>query len=285
MIRDFIYLDIERVRSFLAQTSEGLTSERTIETGHEAGAELTAEGKVPFLARGEGTADYRFLRTLHETKSLHDYIFAELLNQLEDGRLLYLPQDDFAWEPEGFRDGSFVLASGIVKIVDYEAGLETLKNIPKLMRAISRLASFGAKQQEQTQDIKSIEAQLRSLPLTDLGSFIDQLYGGLVRVKVYPYRDPSYVFVGTAEKVLFRYATVALSSLYGSIIDADWQCLLQINRGVPHAADEFAGTGNQVEDSVEVLIDQIGTLTNLTQSIQFPNIAVTPIAIYREIGA
>ncbi len=283
MIRDFIYLDIERVRSFLAQMTQGLTSERTVDSGHEIGGAVAGEGRVPFLVRGEATADYRFSRTQHETKSLHDYIFAELLNQLDDDQLLRLPQADFRWEPEAFHDGDFVLTSGIVKIVDYESGLETLQNLPKLMRSVSKLASFGAKQ-GQNLDVKSVESQLRSLHLSDVGSFIDQFYGGLVRIKVYPYGEPSYVFVGTAEKASFRYSPAALSSLYGSIIDAGWQCLLQVNIGKSHTTEKFGETGSQIEDAVEMLIDQLGMLTNLAQGVQFPSIAMTPIAVYREIG-
>src|SRR5690348_1631063 len=81
LIRDFIYLDIERVRSFVAQAYGGLTSERTIQGEHQMGGQGGGKGKLPFIAEASGTVDYHYLKSHSETKSLHDHIFEELLTK------------------------------------------------------------------------------------------------------------------------------------------------------------------------------------------------------------
>ncbi|MBN1453197.1 MAG: hypothetical protein JW963_19445 [Anaerolineales bacterium] len=284
-IRDFIYLDIERVRSFVAQLSEGLTSARTLGTEHQTGGEVSGEGSIPLLAKASGAADYHFMRSRSETKSLHDHIFEELLDGLrEKGLLTRVPNHDFKWKQSAFSDGMFILVSGIVKIVDYKSGIEALENFPKLMKLLVKIMSQGETTQEQVNEGKKLQSQIRNLPTKDIASFVDQFYSELVRIKVFPYTEKAHVFVGTSDKSLFRYAPAALTGLYGSIVDADWQCLVQVNRGKVHDIGEFAGQTSQVEDAVETIIDQLGMLTNLTQGVQFPSVAVTPIAIFREIA-
>src|SRR5437867_11313737 len=83
LIRDFIYLDIERVRSFVAQTSGGLTSERTQQAQHQVGGEGQVEGGLPFIVKATGSTDYHYERSQSETKSLHDHIFEELYHKLQ----------------------------------------------------------------------------------------------------------------------------------------------------------------------------------------------------------
>lgn len=51
-------MDVERIRSFVAQASGGLTSERSSQSEHQAGGEGQVEGGLPFIARASGTVDY-----------------------------------------------------------------------------------------------------------------------------------------------------------------------------------------------------------------------------------
>ena len=82
-LRDFIYLDVERVRSLVAQNQGGLLSERTHETEHDMGTSAGGEGGVPFLAKVQGEVNYHYLRSQSETRSLHDYLFSEFYSMLE----------------------------------------------------------------------------------------------------------------------------------------------------------------------------------------------------------
>lgn len=285
-ILDFIYLDIERVRSYVAQLSEGLPSERVSESEHHTGGQTEVEGKIPLVGKIGGTGDYHFSKSTSETKSLHDFIFFELLSGLrKKGQIVDVPSDSVEWNESIFHDGDFVLATGIVKIVDYQSGIELLDNLPKLFRLFTRImAASDASNSEAYKETKRVEGELKNLPTKEVASFIRQFYSELVRIKVFPFkRNSSRVFVGTGDKQLFRYSPAALTGLYGQVIDANWRCLLQVNRG-EKITDSFDSKGGQVEDTVEVLIDHLGLISNLTQGIQFPSIAMTPIALYREMS-
>lgn len=113
LIRDFIYLDIERVRSFVAQTSGGLPSERTHQAQHQVGGEGQVEGGLPFIAKATGSTDYHYLRSQSETKSLHDHIFEELYHKLQAEKHItdLSPTDETIWTESFFRDSTFVLVS------------------------------------------------------------------------------------------------------------------------------------------------------------------------------
>ncbi len=50
-IRDFIYLDVERVRSIVAQRAGGLPGERTQQSGHNVGGTVSAEGGIPMITK------------------------------------------------------------------------------------------------------------------------------------------------------------------------------------------------------------------------------------------
>src|SRR6266704_2968160 len=107
----------------------------------------------------------------------------------------------------------------------------------------------------------------------------------LVRIKVFPFQNsPEKLFVGTADRALFRYSPNALVNLYGSVIDARWVSVLQVNKGTFHMPGQMISkTGNEMEDKLEELADILASLSDMTQGVKFPAVAVTPIAIFREI--
>jgi hypothetical protein len=80
-LRDFIYLDVERVRSFIAQLNEGLPSERSQKSEHQGGIKGSAEGSLPFIAKAVGEADYHYLRSHSE---LEVYMTTFLKSSLRD---------------------------------------------------------------------------------------------------------------------------------------------------------------------------------------------------------
>lgn len=285
-IRDFIYLDIERVRSFYAQLSKGLPTERTVEKGAEVGLDASVEGNVLF-AKGKANTDYRYVRSNTETSSLHDYIMEEFIEQLKQNHLLVeLPDEAFQWKQMAFRDGMFVLVKGVIKILDYKYVVSSLDNLPKLMKLVNRIVS--STQTQQTSNMSEIEKQLKGMPISDIAKFIDQNMPDDLRVKVYPRNDtPNQHFLATAEATFFRYNTVSLINMYGHVIDANWICLLQVNRGNQHPLAENAPIqpvdGINIEAALETLADYLTNINKATQGVKFPVIAATPIAIFREI--
>ena len=332
LIRDFIYLDIERVRSFLAQVSGGLTSERTAGSEHQTGAEGQVKGRLPLLAEASGDVNYHYLRSQSETKSLHDHIFEELYSQLETSESLtdlsYINASH--WIENFFKDGRFIKTRGLLKIVDYQSVKVNMEALPKVLETLAKLSSVAGsadnqakgsnqsarqvlskgagsqirnstqtKQQKTSSEgqpsltggfnpeqIKDTQKQLNALPLKEAANLISQLYGDMIRVKIFPFfeSNPERVLIGTADRTFFRYLPNTLTNLYGPVVDAGWVSILQINKGEPYTLGKLvSNSGNKIEDSLEQLADYLSSLGTLTQSVTFPAIAITPIAIYREI--
>lgn len=307
-VRDFIYLDIERVRSFLAQLSGGLTSERTRESQHQTGGQTEAKGGIPLIAEAKGGVDYHYLRSQSETISLHDQIFEEMFSKLESANYLIdmSKATQANWIPGFFHDGMFVVCHSPLKIVDYQTTVSALQGLPSLTTLLGKVTgaqgsnksqkSSGVQQHGRTPgqpgsatsqaNMRQIQAQIQSLPLKPTADLVAQLYKDIVRVKVFPIMGHSdMVFVGTADRSHFRYTPERLISLFGPVIDANWVSLLQVNLGTPRNPGELISqTGNAVEDGLEQLADFLASLNMAPQRIEFPAVAVTPIAIYRDIA-
>jgi hypothetical protein len=304
-VKDFIYLDVERIRSFVAQASGGLPSERRSESQHDIGGKASGKGKVPLLLEGEAEVDYHHFSVRSETKSLHDHLFYEFYAAtLEKGKppnVLRFPDQKCptAWEEGQFSDGAFVIAKGVFRIMDYKFAAASIQSLPKNYETLVKLfatlkRSYGSKpttpqeiaeEQRQQAERQKITDMVKNMPIKDLVNLTEQFYGDVVRVKVFPFEDSQdHLFVGTAHKELFRYTSMELTNWYGPIIDAGWSCVLQINKGVEHAPGEVTGpTGNAFDDKFETVLDIFTGLTAYLQRVRFPAVSVTPLAIYRDV--
>jgi hypothetical protein len=292
--RDFIYLDVERVRSIVAQNAGGLASERKSEAQHTAGGKTSGEGGLPFIAKVGGEADYHYMRSRSETLSLHDYIFSEfvrLLGDADDLIGLNVP-DKGDWVEDNFADGNFMIVPGVIKVMDYQYAMEFMKAAPDLHKITTKLSTPVQTQSSNTRTSSGRVATqntqanpFANQPIKEVATLVDQFYRDLVRVKVFPYpEEPKKVFVGSADKTMFRYSPSALMNMYGPVIDAGWVSVLQVNRGVRHNAGELVSeTGNAMEDILEGFTDYVTQMYNMMQGVKFPSVSVTPIAIYREI--
>lgn len=302
VIRDFIYLDVERVRSFYAQLVGGLPTERSFhsEQGHGHGG--SAELKLPlFGAKIE--ADNRYLRSSMETRSLHDQIMVEFLDQLKENNLLCEFENQLPWQGNTFVDGMFILVRGPIRVIDYNLISSEIDRLTHLARTID---SFEASKKEQTGSSGKrkerrraqkenrinkeggLEQQMNEVPIAQIASFLKHHMLDTMRILVFPLPDAhENHFVATATVSNFRYNTVALQSLYGHTIDANWHCLLQVNKGT--AGDMLVQSNvspteaGGVETALDSVIEGLSTINTMKQGIAFPRVAATPIAIYREI--
>ncbi|MBM3471688.1 MAG: hypothetical protein FJX75_00265 [Armatimonadetes bacterium] len=91
LLRDFLYLDMERVRSFIAQLLEGVPETLHKGSGADVSVEGGIEGSLPFLLKGKAGADYRYFRSQDETRSLHHHAYTLFEKHLaESDRLRFV---------------------------------------------------------------------------------------------------------------------------------------------------------------------------------------------------
>lgn len=287
-LRDFIYLDVERVRSFVAQLKEGLPSESSRTSEHQTATKGSAEGGLPFIAKVTGEVDYHYTRSNSETRSLHDYIFEELFRSLKSENLVFELETNttLLWSESNLKDGNFIQSSGIFKFIDYQHTMRVFQ-MSKAMFEIAKksVKGTGKERQEQVAAIQRQATEFGKLPIKEMSEFINMNYDeNIIRVKLFPYRnDTTRFFIGNAERNSFRYSPVDIRNTYGAVVDAGWSCLLQVNKGTKHEPGSLtSNTGNQLEDAFERMVETTATFSNLTHGVEFPAVAITLLAIYRE---
>jgi hypothetical protein len=118
VLKDFIYLDIDRVRSFVAQLYRGVPEEFEERKGEEKTAKGEAGAKIVGLVNIGIGGDILYQKGATETRSAHHYLY-DLFEQklLESDRLLKIDQDFEIdkWALDTFEDGTPVLVKGRVQ--------------------------------------------------------------------------------------------------------------------------------------------------------------------------
>ncbi|MEA2735600.1 MAG: hypothetical protein QOE14_2051 [Humisphaera sp.] len=260
LLRDYIYLDFPRTRSIAAQLRITSESGATDQPPRES---LLSQIEPALVARGN----------VAQIDSSFDFS---------------------KWTAEGFTDGQFVRATGVVRILDFAWLSAALGGLPAVLKKMSKLEMEALRNSEEGRRMSKTELQRRShenqvaisrveeMKADELGDVVRKLYGDIVRVKVRPSPEqPAAVLVGSAYVEHFYDTPAALSQKYGVEIDAGWTVLGQLN--VPNAAAQATPipTGNRMEDSFEQIALLMNNAFRLANAPAFPAVSFTPIAIYR----
>ena len=262
LLRDYIYLDFPRARSIASQLriAAGGDADTADQPAREA---LLAQLEPALVARGN----------VAQVDAAFDFT---------------------KWTPDGFADGQFVRATGVVRILDFAWLSAALGGLPAVLKKMSKLEMEALRNSEEGRRLSKTELQRRSqenqvaiskveeMKADELGDVVRKLYGDIVRVKIRPSPEqPNAVLVGSAYVEHFYDSPAALSQKYGVEIDAGWTVLGQLN--VPNAAAQAMPipTGNRMEDSFEQIALLMNNAFRLANAPAFPAVSFTPIAIYR----
>ena len=258
-LRDFIHLDFDRVDSLAAQ----LRMERPEAPDRAVREMLVTHLEAALVARG------------NVPQIDHTFDFSK-------------------WTPDGFADGQFVRASGVVRLIDFAWLSAALGGLPAVLKKMSKLEMEALRNSDEGRRMSKSELQRRSqenqvaisrveeMKADELGEVVTRLYGDIVRIKVRPSTEqPAAVLVGSAYARHFYDSPAALSQKYGTEIDAGWTVLGQLNVPNPSAQAMPIPTGNRMEDSFEQIALLMNNAFKLSSAPAFPAISFTPIAIYR----
>jgi hypothetical protein len=264
-LREFIYLDTERVRSLAAQ--------------------LQLEGG----AVGNGRIEHERLLMQIEPALL--------------GRAGAMKLDssfDFAggWTRERFADGQIIQASGAVRLFDFGWLSMALSGLPAVLKKMSKLEMEALRNsdegrrmsksqlQQRSQENQVAIARVEEFKADELGDVCRKLYGQIVRVKIRPNAEhPQCVLVGSASADHFYDSPAALSQKYGIEIDAGWSVLGQLNISREAGAPmQPIPTGNRMEDSFEQIAILMNNAFRMANAPAFPALSFTPVAIYRALA-
>jgi hypothetical protein len=182
--------------------------------------------------------------------------------------------------------------------MDYAWVSKMMTALPKMMRTAQHAENlnlkelrnkgiitqkdFNEKQKQQQQQLNEI----KSLKMDEITDLVSQLYGDVVRVKVLPDNEyPENVFIGSGELTSFHDNAASLVQKYGYEIDADWVTLGQINLSQASEVPASIPTGNLMEDSFEQIALAFNNIIRMVSAAKFPTVSLTPISIYRTVGA
>jgi hypothetical protein len=310
VLRDFLYIDIARVRSFLAQMSEGvpeqLVSAISSSHGRQGGLRLPP---ISFELTGGDQ------QRIEETRSLNDILFvlfeeaAESLGWLTD-------ITDIASAPTSWTSGelqrllppsTIIRVTGGTRLIDATHVRTTLERVLSVMQTVMSFASpQGATARpsgSQRGQARARSNQSQQLPggvtvaqVKAIGSLFEALMPAGVSVKVMPCGagNPSFALSGTLlERAEYlEPERAALFSRYG-VTASDWTVVGVITRSAETAVPDLDNMPSMTDASgsldraaferfAEVLLsylEQVG----MTEAPRASEIGITPLAVYRVV--
>jgi hypothetical protein len=292
-IRDFIYLDWERVRSYSAQLFGGVPESRTESASHSGGAEGSANVGVPLLGKAELAGNYTLTRSHEETRSLHHWAYLQLEELLTDEGLLLEVDAIFAnerWEPDVFTDGQFVSATGPIQLIDYLWIASTLNDFDSFVKMISQFQLIGdlttEERTERQREHQKMSKDVKALRTSDMAEVIQRLYHDSIQIRIAPSRTrPQRSLIGVAMRDAFYDTAMGLARKYGRHIDAGWRVVCQVNVPSHGSPPVTIPSGNTMDDSLEKVAAQLTEMAQVSSSVAFPAFSMTPLAVYRTISS
>lgn len=281
VFRDFIYMDINRVQSIIAQLQQGLLNE-VLEgkTNQTSGKMQMATNLLAMLlpVSVSGSAEHSRGSSLNESRVLHDYAYEVARLSLDEGGLL-LERNDLDWDE--VPETGFVLVRGAAQILDYE----TFRRIAENINVLDDFFNSEDNQNQKKKRHKENEQFQSSSVL------FETFFRNSVRVSVV--NEQGCSFIGSLDRNHLREDVQGLIYKHGSKPKGEWTMLAEINR-IPlsheNAEQNFGDALEQLnegEASPSDMIDQLVSTFNgfqeLMASVSYPDIAVSPVAVYREI--
>ncbi len=299
-IREFIYMDFERLKSIISQIEEGLiiSSQHSKSISQEDSASVG--GSLFNFLKAEGGSAYVWQEEELNTQYLHDNIYTKVEDALISNNVLTRIPEDFLKESieinevrNKLSETSFILIRGKIFINDFNRMRMILENYNEIgdFLANCSTSSLPPDTPKKLKDQKISEMK-KSMTLDNkyvkgLIRFIDVFYKDRLIVKSLPFNSlPDLRFAGNLTKLSLREDISNIIYKYGTAPTTDWTIFAQLSF-IPEEKREAITpviNGNPIDLAFQKIFDSIRNVELDAQSVLYPEIAITPIAIYRQIG-
>ncbi|PRX16934.1 hypothetical protein BX659_1595 [Orenia metallireducens] len=293
-IRDFIYLDIERLKSIIAQVEEGLATTSSKENRNSQQGSASVEGGIFSFLKGIGGVNFLWENKNTETKSLHDNIYNKVENALIENELLikiseYIKEEDL--EKDTFRDllldNSFILATGKININDFTQMRMVLEKFNDIGDFIAKCTVADLPHNQRQKQLKKVRSNLKMDKWMQEGFklFFDTFYKDRIVIKLNPFENyPDFRLVGNLNKEFLRDDISSIIYKYGTAPVSEWTIFGQIASIPPENRENIVSNvgGSDIEVALQQMFDVFREVEMMAQSVVYPEISITPIAIYRE---
>jgi len=300
LARDFIYLDVERVRSIYAQVEKGVIQSTADEKASEQRATGAISGGVPLLAKGEAEGSLVWSKRSTETRTLHDHMYNLVEARLKDcGLMVDLAAGALGpeWDRAAFASAtsptSFVRCKGHVRLNDFRQMVSLIREMHDLAEAIVSFQLLGhaeGRSKHAIQQMRNEALAKMAMPdkkfLVDLARVLETLYGESVVLKVLPEGcrgDCGFVLPLT--KLYIRDPVEDLALKFGPTPENPWTVVGQIANappgGSPSTGPAMPESPHDLDRAVETMFDAFRELMSVG-TVRYPYISMTPLAVYRE---
>lgn len=285
-IRDFMYLDVQRLRSFASQVlPHGIptASAKTETKSAEAGAE--ARGRIPLLIEGGANTKGVLSATSTVNAEVHHGLVEQVISGLREKNYLW-PEADAAAAP----DGSFVVIAGRIQIVDPDALRSVVARIPSIEHAVAVATDTGSSAPSRSRADKRAGRNVRHAGSSGFtkqkadafGEILEFMTPGTVRMRFL--RGSTTVATAVVERDKFVEDLDRLIRRHGYLTGSEWTALCQVNH--PADAGLYQPGGDNLMDVLEgSVLNPMRTISELSGTSAGADLTVTPLAVYREIVA
>jgi hypothetical protein len=318
ILRDFLYVDIARVRSFLAQMAEGVPEQlvSAVSSGRQRQGGLQLP-PISFQATGSNN------RQMEETRSLNDSLFmlfeeaAESLGWLRD--ISEEAADMDAWASgrlhQSLPASSIIRITSSTRLVDATHFRTTLERVVWIMQAVGDVSGTatqaatrgsggrpGSGAQRQGHQQRRAAARQDELPggvsakqVNAIGSLVESLMPAGLSINIMPLGEANSRFA-LSGTLLDRaeYLEPERAALFGryGVAPSEWTTVALVTRSTENAArpdlDNLGeitnADGSLNRDAFEAMASGLLTYleqVGMTEAPQAPGIGVTPLGIYR----
>ncbi|WP_298788902.1 hypothetical protein [uncultured Marinococcus sp.] len=251
-----------------------------------------------FPISGEANYNRTTTSNLQNTKSLHDYAFEQMRLGLEENNLMNDVTNSKHFSSET-SNKNFVKISGGIEIFDYETLAQNLSNFGQLDRIINN------KSKDETSDFDygSFESMMdlfngnQSQPdeFEQFSNLVSTLYSNLTTIEMT--NSKNLTFSGTINKEYLRETIRNIIYKYGSNLEGKWEMVCQITKiptkestSVTEKMNDFGKNiknpdleaEKTLADFMNRIVSEFNQIQEAFASVNFPKIAVDPIAIYKE---
>ena len=277
-IREYIYLDIDRIKSIFSQMEEGLLIEKTEGSEKEGGVKgNVGSGILAELLLDVGIeGNVLYTKKQDETKILHDYMYNLLEKRMKDeGDLIEIPKN---FSKDNYRNGlksdSFILLKCRIRIEDYSMISDILRDINNLQIALelfglnsmadgSNIDQWGEVEEKLKQNSQLLDKSY----LKALSVFVNKFYDKKIFIKCMPFEeDIFWNFIGIMKEKYFREDIEDIIFKYGSFPEFEWYVFGQIT-SIPNKYNE--NTLDIKDSKYKIIKENWNEISNILNESEF----------------
>ncbi len=312
VLKEFLYVDVDRTRSLLAQLQGGIVDAMTSESANT----LEGAASASFFGFG-GSGGYAREVRYQESRSFQEMIFVGFEALADEQSLISDLGDDFR-EPARWQsgevhndliEGQLVRIQCDVQILDGKLFGQRIERFEKMADGVLNLTPKVTPKHSTPKDRARMSGAAKSAlmggisseQLTAMSEFVDAFVGEGISLRALPcglqYLDAGFGGALLGRREYIQEERETLFSRYGTIASS-WTCVLQVaaipRRGQGDQEDNdmpdvipglAAGEGEGfsragVESMAVELLSKMEAL-GIVEGPRWPTISVTPLAVYR----